>query len=26
LRERLSRLQYAGVVCALVSVALVSSG
>jgi drug/metabolite transporter (DMT)-like permease len=26
LRERLSRLQYVGVVCALVSVALVSSG
>ena len=26
LRERLSRLQYAGVVCALVAVALVSTG
>ena len=26
LRERLSRLQYVGVVCALISVALVSSG
>ena len=26
LHERLSRLQYAGVVCALASVALVSSG
>jgi drug/metabolite transporter (DMT)-like permease len=26
LRERLSRLQYVGVVCALLSVALVSSG